>query len=149
FSDPARRSMAMSCDPAAGASCLTTMIKQIGRRLYRRPLTDAEVSSFASLAQMGTISTDPYSGAKTVLEAMLQSPHFLYRARTGLAEAKRAGIVGVTGYEIATRLSFLLLGTTPDAALLDMAGAGKLDTPAGVAMVVQQLVADPRARRGV
>src|SRR5262249_10207642 len=122
FADPARRAMVIGCDPATNAGCLTTMIKQIGRRLYRRPLTDAEVSSFTSLAQMGAIATDPYSGPKTALEAMLQSPHFLYRVQIGVADAKRAGLVGLTGYELATRLSFLLLGTTPDDALLDMAG---------------------------
>jgi hypothetical protein len=149
FNDPGRRAKVISCDPATGATCLTPTIKTLGRRLYRRPLTDAEVSSFASLAMAGANAADPYSGPKTVLEAMLQSPHFLYRVQIGVADAKRAGIVGLSGYELATRLSFLLLGTTPDDALLDQAGAGGLDTPAGVAKVVQTMMADPRARRGV
>jgi hypothetical protein len=149
FSDATRRAKVMACDPAAGAACLTTTIKTLGRRLYRRPLTDAEVSSFASLAQMGANAADPYSGPKTILEAMLQSPHFLFRVQIGVPDAKRPGIVGLSGYELATRLSFLLLGTSPDDALLDQAGAGGLDTPAGVAKVVQSMMADPRARRGV
>jgi hypothetical protein len=111
FADAGRRATVMSCDPAANAGCVTTFIKQIGRRLYRRPLTDAEVASFTSLAQTGTIATDPYSGPKTVLEAMLQSPHFLYRVQLGVPDPKRTGIVGLSGFELATRLSFLLLWT--------------------------------------
>ena len=80
---------------------------------------------------------------------MLQSPHFLYRVQLGIADPKRAGIVGLTGFELATRLSFLLLGTTPTDALLDQAQAGMLDTATGAGQVVKTMLADPLARRGV
>jgi Ni/Co efflux regulator RcnB len=134
-----RRALVMACEPTAAATCLPAMIRRVGRRLYRRPLTDAEVSSFTALAQ---------GDASIVLEAMLQSPHFLYRVQVGVSDAKRPGIVGLSGFELATRLSFLLLGTTPDEALLDQAGTGALDTSDGAAKVVKAMLADPRARRG-
>jgi hypothetical protein len=149
FADPARRALVMTCDPATVATCLQTTTRHLGRRLYRRPLTDAEVTSFATLAMAGSVATDPSSGPRTVLEAMLQSPHFLYRVLLGVADAKRPGIVGLNGFEIATRLSYLLLGTTPDDALLDQAQNAALDTSDGVNKVVTQMLADPRARRGV
>jgi hypothetical protein len=149
FADTTRRALVMKCDPATGAACLSTTIRGMGRRLYRRPLADAEVTSFAALAAAGANPADPYSGARTVLEAMLQSPNFLYRVQIGVKDAKRPTIVGLTGFELATRLSFLLLGTTPDDALLDQAQNGGLDTPVGVNQVVQTMLADPRARRGV
>jgi Protein of unknown function (DUF1592)/Protein of unknown function (DUF1588)/Protein of unknown function (DUF1595)/Protein of unknown function (DUF1587)/Protein of unknown function (DUF1585) len=149
FTDAARRALVMSCDPATVATCLQTTIRHLGRRLYRRPLTDAEVTSFATLATAGAVAADPNSGPRTVLEAMLQSPHFLYRVLVGVADAKRPGIVGLNGFEIATRLSYLLLGTTPDDALLDQAQNAALDTNDGVNKVVTQMMADPRARRGV
>jgi hypothetical protein len=149
LADATRRALVASCDLTTGGACLQTMITQLGRRLYRRPLTTDEVTGYTTLAQAGAIASDPYSGAATVIEAMLQSPHFLYRVQLGVSDPKRAGIVGLTGYELATRLSFLLLGTTPTDALLDKAAAGALDTAAGASQVVMQMLADPLARRGV
>jgi hypothetical protein len=149
LADATRRALVASCDLTAGGACLQTMITKLGRRLYRRPLTPDEVTGYTSLAQLGTIASDPYSSAATVIEAMLQSPHFLYRVQLGLSDPKRAGIVGLSGFEMATRLSFLLLGTTPSDALLDQAQGGMLDTTAGAGQVVKQLLADPLARRGV
>jgi hypothetical protein len=149
LADATRRALVASCDLTTGAACLQTLITHLGRRLYRRPLTADEVTGYTSLAQPGAIASDPDSGPATVIEAMLQSPHFLYRVQLGVPDPKRAGIVGLSGYELATRLSFLLLGTTPSDALLDLAGSGGLDTAAGAGQVVKQLLADPLARRGV
>jgi Protein of unknown function (DUF1592)/Protein of unknown function (DUF1588)/Protein of unknown function (DUF1595)/Protein of unknown function (DUF1587)/Protein of unknown function (DUF1585) len=149
LADPARRALLASCDLAAGADCLQTVIKQVGRRLFRRPLTAAEVTSYAALAAAGAIASDPMSGPATVLQALLQSPHFLYRVQLGVADPKRTGIVGLSGFELATRLSYLLLGTTPTDALLDQAQSGALDTTDGANKVVGQMLADPLARRGI
>jgi hypothetical protein len=152
LADSTRHALVTGCDLSTGAACLQATIKSIGRRLYRRPLTDDEVSGFVTLAAAGASTTDANAGAETVVEAMLQSPHFLYRVQLGAADTThtgRAGIVGLTGYEMATRLSYLLLGTTPSDALLDQAAAGALDTTDGVGKVVQQMLADPLARRGV
>jgi hypothetical protein len=149
LADPARRALLAACDLSTGGACLQTMTKQVGRRLFRRPLTADELSGYTSLASAGAIASDPLSGPATVLEAMLQSPHFLYRVQLGAADPKRVGIVGLTGFELATRLSFLLLGTTPSDALLDQAQNGGLDTAAGAGGVVKQMLADPPARRGV
>ena len=148
FASPARLALVASCDLTTSA-CLQTMITTVGRRLYRRPLTTDEVSGFVALAAAGADASDPNSGAETVLEAMLQSPHFLYRVQLGVAAPGMTGIVGLSGYELATRLSYLLLGTTPSDALLDQAGAGALDTMAGANTVVTTMLADPLARRGV
>ncbi|HTA21763.1 MAG TPA: DUF1595 domain-containing protein, partial [Polyangia bacterium] len=149
LADPTRHALVTTCDLSTGAACLQTTIESIGRRLYRRPLTDDEVSGFVTLAAAGASATDANAGAEAVVEAMLQSPHFLYRVQLGAADPSRAGIVGLTGYEMATRLSYLLLGTTPSDALLDQAAAGALDTTDGVGKVVQQMLVDPLARRGV
>jgi Protein of unknown function (DUF1592)/Protein of unknown function (DUF1588)/Protein of unknown function (DUF1595)/Protein of unknown function (DUF1587)/Protein of unknown function (DUF1585) len=149
LADPTRRALVAGCDLTTGAACLQTAITKLGRRLFRRPLTTDEVAGYTALAAAGAIASDPYSGAATVIEALLQSPHFLYRVQLGVADPKRVGIVGLSGFELATRLSFLLLGTTPTDALLDQAQAGALDTPTGAGAVVMTMLADPLARRGV
>ena len=150
FTAPARRAMILACDPAADATCLRTYIQRLGRRLYRRPVTDAETASLVKLASgLTPDATDPYLGPRTILEAMLQSPYFLFRVELGAPATGRSGVVGLDGFELATRLSYFLLGTTPDDALLDQAQNGKLSTPDGVTMVVQQMLGDQRVRGGV
>jgi hypothetical protein len=148
FAMPTRKALVLSCDPAA-AGCLNSYIQKLGRRLYRRPLGADEVAGFVALATAGAVASDPTSGPRTVLQAMLVSPYFLYRLQVGVADAKRTGIVGLDGFEIATRLSYLLLGTTPDDPLLDKAQGGMLDTPAGVNAVVASMMADARVRTGM
>jgi hypothetical protein len=79
-----------------------------------------------------------------VLEALLQSPSFLYRLEKGTAG--RAGdVVRLTQFEIASRLSYFLWQTGPDEALLRVASEGGLDTVEGIEDVAREMVADPRA----
>src|SRR5204863_6668172 len=137
FASPARRAMVLTCDPATGAACLSPYTQKLGRRLYRHPLTADDVAGFVTLANgIPADPANPYVRPQTILQAMLVSPYFLYRVQIGVSDAKRPGIVGLDGYEIATRLSYLLLGTTPDDALLDKAASGMLDTTAGVNALV-------------
>jgi Protein of unknown function (DUF1592)/Protein of unknown function (DUF1588)/Protein of unknown function (DUF1595)/Protein of unknown function (DUF1587)/Protein of unknown function (DUF1585) len=149
FADPARRALVLTCDPASGEACLKPYVAHVGRRLYRRPLADAEVQDFVTLAASSGTASDPLAGPRTILEAMLQSPHFLYRVEIGVTDPARTDLVGLGGFELATRLSYLLLGTTPNEALLDKAQGGTLDTAEGVGGVVAALLADPRTRLGM
>ncbi|MEO8185087.1 MAG: DUF1592 domain-containing protein, partial [Deltaproteobacteria bacterium] len=82
-------------------------------------------------------------GAQLVLEAMLQSPHFLYRTELGDDGAP------LSGFEIAAKLSFLLRNTTPNDDLLDAAASGALDLPAGVVEMTRQLLEAPDAAQTV
>ena len=100
--------------PPAGKERVLAFIKELGRRAYRRPLDEAEVAAYSALHDKGpTVSpgTDGFaSGARVVLEAMLQSPHFLYRTELTTG----AGRVRLSEYEIASKLSYALTGTMPD-----------------------------------
>jgi hypothetical protein len=78
-------------------------------------------------------------GAALVIRALLQSPHFLYRTELGAEGAP------LTGFELASKLSFWMLGTTPSDMLLDAAGAGQLDTPEGAVDAASQMLAQPAA----
>src|SRR5690606_34367973 len=114
--DNARLSAIYSGTDAAG------FIDAFGRRAFRRPLTPDEVSSYQSLFDVGAGlsengATEFARGAGLVMEAMLQSPHFLYRVILTAPGAR------LSGYEIAAKLSLLLRGTTPDDALLDLAAS--------------------------
>lgn len=126
----------VTADPAAlsrvtsGLSDKAAFVAAFGRRVFRRPLTTAEQTKYVTVFDSGAMyyaSGDAFTdGVRMVIEAMLQSPNFLYRMELGADGAP------LTGYEVASKLSFLLRDTTPDDALLDAAAAGELDTSAGV-----------------
>jgi len=66
---------------ATDTACLNKLVTAFGRRAFRRPLTDAEVTRFTTLAT--TVGGKPGStilaGTRSALNAILQSPSFLYR----------------------------------------------------------------------
>ncbi|HVZ36706.1 MAG TPA: DUF1592 domain-containing protein, partial [Polyangiaceae bacterium] len=101
----------------------------------------------ASLFGMGPnlVGGDAFkAGAQLVIESMLQSPHFLYRVESS-AKADSAGKIWLSGYELATRLSYGFWGAMPSDELLAAAGKGELDTKDGVARWAGKLLDDPRA----
>lgn len=119
-------------------------IATLGRRAYRRPLSTAETASYQALFDKGAALSGAQSafakGARLVIRAMLQSPHFLYRTELGNVGT------ALTGYEVAAKLSLWLRGTTPSDELLDSAaGPGRLETPDGAAALSQAMLEEPTA----
>jgi hypothetical protein len=125
-------------------ACGRTLASELGKRLFRRPLTSEEVDRYSALVINGT---DANAGVATALHAMLVSPAFLYRSELG--EKADNGRFRLTPFEIATALSYTFVGTTPSAALLAAAGSGELATSAGIEKWARMLLADPRARQQV
>jgi Protein of unknown function (DUF1592)/Protein of unknown function (DUF1595)/Protein of unknown function (DUF1588)/Protein of unknown function (DUF1585)/Protein of unknown function (DUF1587) len=128
---------------AAGQDA-TAFIATLGRRAYRRPLTTEETARYQAIYDVGTelaagTGTAFTKGAKLVVEAMIQSPNFLYRTELGTAGQP------LTGYEVAAKLSLWLLGTTPSDALLDQAKSGMLDTPDGISSVAASMIGNAAA----
>ncbi len=147
--DPTLRSRAVGCEPQSAATddvCFRSFVTQFGRRALRRPLAPAEIDRFASLAQVGTDAGDFWTGVNAALRAFLQHPEFLYRVELGEAVADHPGLFALSDYEIGTRLSYFLLGTTPPDWLLDAGAAGQLKTKEGVTAAASKLFQDDRAR---
>jgi hypothetical protein len=82
-----------------------------------------------------------------VIEAMLQSPSFLYRVEVATAGADP--VVRLDGWQLATRLSYFLWGTMPDGALFAAAAAGELDDDASVEAHARRMLDDPQAEETV
>jgi hypothetical protein len=138
-SDPAKLSKLYAGTDGTG------FIASVGRRIYRRPLTTTESAAYQKLFDLGATFSGTQTafakGAAVVLEALLQSPNFLYRTELGAPGAP------LTGYEMAAKLSLWLKNSAPDDALLEAAaGPGKLDTPEGAMAAAQKLVEDPAAK---
>jgi hypothetical protein len=143
--EPARRQAVVGCD-AAEDGCLEGFVRELGRRAYRRPLADDEVAALVSLGlDAAAADPEPELATRVVLEAMLQSPSFLYRVELGTPDPEDPQRLVLSGYEVATRLSYLVLASTPPDTLLDAAGEGRLDDADGVEDAARALLADPRA----
>jgi hypothetical protein len=140
----------LGCDPASKGedACANTFIDAFGKTAYRRPLATDERDGLRALYGDAKSKYDYRTGIELVVQAVLQSPDFLYRVELG-KDTQTPLVVQLTGYEIASRLSYLLWNTTPTPELLSAAAAGELDTPAGVEKYAREMVADPRAHETV
>jgi hypothetical protein len=128
------------CTAAAiDATCATAMVQTYGYRLFRRPLAATEVTDYVGLFTQGvsTLMLSPSDALAGTLAALMQSPNTLYIQELGQAAGTSYRL---SGYELASVLSYGLTGTTPSKALLDSAGMGGLDTPQGVAAASQSMI---------
>lgn len=140
------------CDPVAtGAeACATQFATTFGRRVYRRALEPEDTAILLEAFALG--SGQSYEkGIEIMLRVMLQSPHFLFRVEFSgaVAPGTTVRMERLSGYETATRLSYLIWSSAPDDALLDLAASGGLSTPEQVASEAERLLADPKARLAV
>lgn len=123
-------------------------VSGFGERVFRRPLTAAERTSFVTLFKRGgelIAGVDPkLAGVQLTVQALLQSPAFLYRIELGRGKLT-GGAIDLTDYEIATRLSYMLWDSTPDASLLAAAKTGELHDAAKLATQARRLLDDSRA----
>jgi hypothetical protein len=115
---------------APSDACRGEFIRAFGRRAFRRPLTAVEVQRYSALHAR---ESDFLKGSQNVVEAMLQSPHFLFHLEQG-------------GYRTASRLSYFLWDTMPDETLLEAAAKGELDDRQGVERQVRRMLRDARAQ---
>lgn len=151
--DAKHRGKLVACTPAdtkaADDACAGKTVAQYGLMLFRRPLTAAETASRVKLAHDITAKTgDFYAGLRYGLASLLAAPDFLFRVEYAVPAADGKSWT-LDAYSRASRLSYLLWDTTPDADLLKAASTGALNTPDGVAHEVDRLLASPRIQGGM
>jgi hypothetical protein len=142
----------VSCTPTDTASedaCAQKFITDFGLRAYRRPLTADEVTGKLDVFHKVRAAGDFSFGIQAVVAALLQSPHFLYRAELTPPGSTVGSVVALGPYQIASRLSYFLLNTMPDQELFTAAQENRLTTPADVETQARRLLKDPRARDSV
>jgi hypothetical protein len=150
----ANRDLVLPCAPADAKApddaCAHTIFGQIGRLLYRRTLSDADLETKVVEAHKAALTTaNFYDGIASGLAGMLVSPQFLFVVDTVEKDKVNPGKTVLTAYAKATRLSFFLWNTTPNDDLLTAAEKGELDTPAGFARQADIMLASPRLESGM
>ncbi len=139
---------ARPADSSSGAwsKAAGTSLAPLARRAYRRPLRAGELDRLVRLALTAREGGFSYErGIQLAVQGLLVSPHFLFRVeldpRPNDPSAKRS----LDGFEIATRLSYLLWSSMPDDALLARAGSGGLSKPEVLRSEVRRMLRDPRS----
>jgi hypothetical protein len=153
FADATRAAAALSCVPKAttDTACLTQAVTTFGRRAFRRPLTTEETSRYVNLVttignQMGS---SILIGLRHGINAILESPNFLYRVELGASSQADAGRTKYNSFEIASRLAATIWSSAPDDALLDAAVQDSLSTPDGIRAQATRMLADQRIHRAL
>lgn len=142
-----RKSTVVPCS-TGDVACGQQFIRKFGRLAYRRALTADESAALDTLFSSALAASDFDTAVQMTLQVILQSPQFLYRDEQALAVVP-VPTVTLSGYELATRLSYFLWATTPDEELLNAAETGLLDTPEGLRAQAQRMLDDPRAVDGM
>ncbi len=138
--------------PADAAGRARAFVSAFGRRAFRRPLSEAELTAHLGLFNQGPTlypAGDAFkSGANLVIQAMLQSPHFLYRTELSTAQPG-ATKVPLSDHEVAAKLAFALTNTMPDDELAQAADAGTLRDPESVLAQAKRLLDGNRGLTGL
>jgi hypothetical protein len=136
----------LPCDPAAigDDACADAWLREIMPRAYRQPVSDADVQRIMDV-YTAAAATDGFAmGIQVALQTMLQSPFFLYHVERGEA-VEGDGPRPLTGYELASRMSYFLWNSMPDDVLLAAAEAGELSDPLLLRAQVDRMLIDPKA----
>ena len=135
--------------PTSGAghrAAARKVARSIARDAYRRPPSEAEVDVLMGVLDLAREKKLAYPAALGfMLKAILVSPQFLFITPAKEVESGRS-IVPLDDYQLASRLSYLLWATMPDAELFALAEDGKLHEPAVLKAQVKRLLADSRSR---
>jgi mono/diheme cytochrome c family protein len=125
--------------------CARRIITTLGRRAFRRPLSQPEIANVLSFYRQGRSGESFDTGIQFALRRILASPSFVFRPEAEPSTAATGTVYPVSDLELASRLSFFFWSTIPDEELLRVAEAGRLRQPVELATQVRRLLDDPKS----
>jgi hypothetical protein len=137
-----------TCRPTSAAEeerCAAEIVRTLTTRAYRGTPTAADLQDAMKFYERGREKGGFEAGVRLALQSILMSPRFLFRLEDQPAAGVRTASYRLSDEALASRLSFFLWSTAPDAELLKAASTGALGTPAGVERQVRRMLADRRA----
>jgi len=147
-STPSREKV-FSCYPATNdeeTACAEAIITDVATRAFRGPITDREVGSIMTFYQQGYREGEFEGGVQQALSRILIDPRFLIRFEEEPEDLEPGTIYTISDLELASRLSFFLWSSIPDAELLDLAMAGTLSDSDVLEAQIQRMLNDDKSR---
>ncbi|HMV50949.1 MAG TPA: DUF1592 domain-containing protein [Blastocatellia bacterium] len=127
--------------------CERKIVASLARRAYRRPVTPEEIGKLTGLIAMAQRQGDSFEeGLVQAIQAMLVSPHFLFRIEQDRKTASTDGYYQLNSYELASRLSYFLWSSMPDDELFQLAGQDALRKPEVLSAQVQRMLKNDKAK---
>jgi hypothetical protein len=147
-SDTPSRRRVFICRPLSAADeipCARRIVANLAGQAYRRPASGEDVESLMQFYAEARKGKDFEAGIKAAVQAMLASPHFLFRLEEMPAGVKPGQNYRITDIDLASRLSYFVWGTVPDAELQKVAVANTLHTPPVLDKQLRRMLADAKA----
>jgi cytochrome c551/c552 len=144
---PSRRRVFV-CQPQSAArqvQCAQTILTALASQAFRRTATERDVNALMGLYRTGAAEGGFEDGVRMALEGILASPRFVFRFEERPADARAGQTYAISDVDLASRLSFFLWASGPDAELLRLAEAGRLSRPGEIERQVTRMLADRRA----
>ncbi len=142
------RELIFTCRPTsreAERPCAREIVERIGSRAYRRSLTEDDVADLMHFFDEGRAEGGFEVGIRTAIQAILASPHFLFRFEEPTDVPGVPGAVRLSQVDLASRLSYFLWATPPDEELVTLAEEGRLLDDGVLQGQVERMLADSRA----
>jgi hypothetical protein len=148
ISDTPSRRRIFSCRPttaAEEAGCARAIVQRLATQAFRGPVSSDDMQGLLNFYQDGRKRSDFETGIRLAVQAILASPRFVFRFEEAPATARPGQPYRITDADLASRLSFFLWGSVPDAELLKVVTAGTLRAPGTLDKQIKRMLADPRA----
>ena len=147
-SDFSARRRVFSCRPTSEAEalpCAREIVSRLAAEAYGRAVDDEEVADLLEFHVLGSEEGGFEAGIRTALEAVLSSPHFLFRMESEPAGVQPGEVYPLAAGDLAARLSFFLWGRAPDDELAEAARNGSLSDPAVLESQARRMLGDRRS----
>ena len=147
-SDTPTRRRVFTCRPTSAEeeeSCSTNILAGLAAQAYGRSLDQEDIEPLMRFYQMGAEEGGFEMGVRTALEAILTSPHFLFRMEKEPDNVEPGEVYELDEVDLASRISFFLWGANPDEELLRLARSGDLSKPRNLERQARRLLLDPRS----
>jgi hypothetical protein len=150
-SETISRRMVFTCRPTSAKeeeTCAYEIVKNLTTRAYRGAASAGDIQDAMAFYEQGRKTGDFENGVRMALQSVLVSPQFVFRleqAPGAVKTAKASQTYRISDQDLASRLSFFLWGSMPDADLIKAAGTGALRTPAGIEKQMRRMLEDRRS----
>jgi hypothetical protein len=142
-----RRLIPRDPTPESRAALAREGLERFASRAFRRPVTASELERLLKLVALAEQEGDSFeAGMKLALQAVLVSPHFLFRVELDPPPGDPPAVRTLSDFELATRLSYFLWSSLPDDELFELAQRGGLRTGETLSRQVRRMLADGKSQ---